>query len=169
MLNMSGPTRPEELLSDSRTHQQAKALQKLLARLMGPEFHRRQTHPIPDIELSPREVDVMVLLDSTDGGRLTMTDVASFLGAPLSTVSRLMDRMERKGVIRRLRSEEDRRVVVVEQAEKGLELQQAFNHHKLELATRMMEPLSNGEREILLELMAKLVRGLSRSKGEAAL
>lgn len=167
MLTMSSSTRPEQTLPDSRINEQAKALQKLLARLMGSEFHGRPAHPIPDIELSPREVDVMILLESTEGGRLTMTDVASFLGAPLSTVTRLMDRMERKGVIRRLRSEEDRRVVVVEQAEKGRELQEAFDHRKLELATRMMEPLSNGEREILLELMAKLVRGLSCGKAAA--
>jgi hypothetical protein len=39
-------------------------------------------------------------------------------------------------------------------------LRERFRGSQLELAERMLQPLSNGEREILIELLEKLIRRL---------
>jgi DNA-binding MarR family transcriptional regulator len=48
--------------------------------------------------------------------------------------------------------------VVVTGSDKGKRLHNAARQHQLTIAYRMLAPLSSGEREILLELMAKLIR-----------
>jgi DNA-binding MarR family transcriptional regulator len=94
---------------------------------------------------------------------MTMTDLAAVLGTPLSTTTRMVDRLETKNLIERLRSEQDRRIVVVRNSARGQMFYDTFQRHHFELARRMLEPLSFGEREILLELMEKLTHGLSGS------
>lgn len=113
-------------------------------------------HPLPDVELSPREIRVLFLLG--ERGEMIMTDLAAALPAPLSTVTRIIDRMETKELVQRARSTEDRRIVVVQQAPKGRLMHDRFLSSQLQVAERMLEPLSNGEREILLELLGKLSR-----------
>lgn len=68
-------------------------------------------HPLPDVELSPREIKVLLLLG--EKGEMIMTDLAAALQAPLSTVTRIMDRLESKQMAERFRSSEDRRIVIV--------------------------------------------------------
>ena len=141
--------------ADSRSANQARELQALLAELMKPPMEP----PAPglaDIELSPREISVLLLLG--DKGEMIMTDLASALEAPLSTVTRMMDRLERKAMIERFRSQEDRRIVLVREGDKGRMLRNAVRQSQLEKARHLLEPLTSGEREILLELMAKMVR-----------
>lgn len=146
---------------DTRTQQQARELQALLAQLMGPPLDP-QLASLPEIELSPREVNALILLG--DKGQMTMTDLASLLQSPLSTVTRIMDRLEAKGLAERYRSEEDRRVVMVESSQKGKTLHNAVRESQLAMAERMLQPLTAGEREILLELIAKLIGGLKATR-----
>jgi DNA-binding MarR family transcriptional regulator len=142
---------------DMRIKQQARQLQGLLARLMEPPKELQAT-PLVDIELSPREIGAVLLLG--DKGEMIMTDLSSALGAPLSTVTRIMDRLEQKSFISRSRSDRDRRIVVVRPGEKGKILHETVRHHQLLTAERMLYPLTGGEREILLELMGKLTKAL---------
>ena len=144
---------------DARTKRQAGELQALLARLLEPP-RDPLAHPLPDIELSPREITVLLLLG--DKGEMIMTDLAAALQAPLSTVTRIADRLERKALIERSRSEQDRRIVIVKEGEKGKALREAIRQIQFEKARRMIEPLSTGEREILLELLKKLLQGLDK-------
>lgn len=149
---MEKPTRAV----DTRIKHQARQLQGLMARLMEPS-KELQADPLVDIELSPREVSAVLLLG--DKGEMIMTDLASALGAPLSTVTRIVDRLEQKSFISRSRSDRDRRIVVVRPGERGKMLHETIRRHQLAMAERMLQPLTSGEREILLELMEKLSRG----------
>lgn len=88
-----------------------------------------------------------------------MTDLATALSAPLSTVTRIIDRLENKQMVERFRSLEDRRIVIVKESEKGKVLREHFRRSQLDIAARMLQPLSNGEREILIELLEKLTTG----------
>jgi DNA-binding MarR family transcriptional regulator len=148
-------------MADNRIKEQARTLQALLGRLLEPPIDP-DGHPLPDVELSPREIKVLLLLG--DRSEMIMTDLASALHAPLSTVTRIVDRLEKKRLVARFRSDQDRRIVIVKEAEKGRLLHNAIRSTQLAMSERMLHPLSNGEREILLELMAKLVRDLNPSK-----
>lgn len=125
-------------------------------------FKIPKDHALSDVELSHREVRVLFGLGP--GQERTMTELAEEMGAPLSTATRMVDRLEAKGLIERLRSKEDRRIVLVRASERGSQMYVAFQEHRAKIAKRMLEPLSVGEREIMLELMEKLSRGLGEAE-----
>ncbi|MBV8841433.1 MAG: MarR family transcriptional regulator [Bryobacterales bacterium] len=97
-------------------------------------------------------------------GRSTMSGLADELGVPLSTATHTIDRLVAKGLVVRTRSEQDRRVVQVGMSDFGKQLQENFKGKRLSMAHSWLEPLSPGEREIFLELMAKITE---RAKPEA--
>ena len=153
--------RAEKENNSAILNKQAKTLQTSLALLLEPPMGPGH-QPLPDVELSPREIKVLMLLG--ENGETIMTELAAGLPVPLSTLTRIVDRLERKQLIERFRSAEDRRIVIVREAAQGKLLRGIFRGSQLDLAARMLTPLSNGEREILLELLQKLTRGLEAGK-----
>jgi len=122
----------------------------LFRRLMLP----RKSDELPDMECSREEIRALILLGSAQ--RATMSGLAEDLGVPLSTATHTVDRLVAKGMVMRVRSEEDRRVVMVEMSSFGKKLQENFRVKRRAMARSWLEPLSPGEREIFLELMAKI-------------
>ena len=115
-------------------------------------------HPLPDLAVTPREIKVMILLG--DKGETTMTELAAAIDAPLSTVTRIADKLERKGLILRSRSDRDRRIVVVAASEKGQMLHNSMREQQLAVSHKMLELLGSDEREVFLELMARMADGI---------
>lgn len=113
-------------------------------------------------ECSREEMRTLFLLNAR--GQSMMSSLADQLGVPLSTASHTIDRLVAKGLVTRIRSEKDRRVVQVEMSDFGKKLQENFKSKRLSMARSWLEPLSPGEREIFLELMAKIT---DRAKPEA--
>lgn len=151
---MTGSPSPSDPM-DARLKEQAQELQALLSQLLEPPLDPL-TNRLADVEMSPREVKTVLLLGVH--GQMIMTDLAAALHAPLSTVTRIVDRLENKRMVERARSEEDRRVVVVRAGEKGRILHEIIQQSRMDMASRMLAPLTHGEREILLELIGKLIR-----------
>ena len=117
----------------------------------------RSSAPAPsDIELSAQDWRALPTLAYR--GRMTMTDLAEALGVPLSTATRLVERLIHKGLVSRSRIEDDRRVVRVELSGDGQKLLQVFMAKRLEMSRSMLSPLTQGEREIFIELMRKITR-----------
>jgi DNA-binding MarR family transcriptional regulator len=108
----------------------------------------------PSFECSREEIRALILLRSS--GRTMMTDFASELGVPLSTATHTIDRLVRKGLVMRVRSEQDRRVVQVEMSPAGLAFQNMLRSRHQAMARSWLAPLSHSERETFLDLMAKI-------------
>lgn len=85
-----------------------------------------------------------------------MSDLAAALGVPLSTATHTIDRLVEKELVVRSRSEQDRRVVQVEMSDRGKALQTTLRSKQQAMARSWLAPLSPGEREKFLELMAKI-------------
>ncbi len=144
--------------TDARIESLAKAFVARMAQIRDAAMGSHEP-PFPDdLELSPRAVRVLFLLG--DRGKMVMTELAAAVRVPLSTATRIVDRLIAKGLVERSRSEEDRRLVVIQPTEQGARLHAAARKHEAAIAYRMLEPLTAGEREILLELMGKLLAGL---------
>jgi DNA-binding MarR family transcriptional regulator len=116
----------------------------------------RSMTPGTDVELSPQDARALVTLH--DRGPVTMTDLSETMGMPLSTATRMVERLIQKGLAIRSRIEDDRRVVQVELSEEGNKLNRIFLEQRREIGRRMLAPLTHGEREILIELMTKITR-----------
>ena len=106
------------------------------------------------LDCSREEVRALILLGSN--GRMMMSDFAASLGVPLSTATHTVDRLVNKVLVVRNRRDEDRRVVEVEMSENGRKLQAAFHSKRQGVARSWLAALRPGEREIFLELMAKI-------------
>ncbi len=117
---------------------------------------KSHTPPANDVELSAQDWRALPTL--ADHGRMTMTDLSEALGVPLSTATRLVERLIQKGLVTRSRIEDDRRVVRVELSAEGKEMQKTFLGKRLEMSRSMLTPLTPGEREIFIELMRKITR-----------
>ena len=122
--------------------------QRLMMRSMAP--------PATEIELSPQDGRALVTLSGR--GPLTMTDFSEQLGVPLSTATRMVERLIEKGLAIRSRIEDDRRVVRVDLSEEGKKLNQKFLEHRRAISKAMLAPLTHGEREIFIELMSKITQ-----------
>ena len=64
-----------------------------------------------ELGLLPEEVDLLMRLDETPEGRLRMADVSHSLLLSKSGVTRLVDRLARRGLVERAACPSDRRVV----------------------------------------------------------
>jgi DNA-binding MarR family transcriptional regulator len=108
----------------------------------------------PEVELSHAEFRLVAALGHK--GSAIMSDLAGMLNVPLSTATHTVDKLVAKGLVERGRGDRDRRIVLVDLSEKGRRLHQSCLECQLAMGRTMLEALSPGEREIFLELMAKM-------------
>ena len=85
-----------------------------------------------------------------------MSSVAKTLGVTMGTLTISVNSLVKKGYVERIRSEEDRRVVLVLLTEKG---KGAYRHHQKfheDMISAVLEDLSEQEREVLEKSLSKL-------------
>ncbi|NLW10548.1 MAG: MarR family transcriptional regulator [Clostridiaceae bacterium] len=86
----------------------------------------------------------------------TMSETAAALGVTTGTLTVAVDRLVRKGYVKRHRDEHDRRVVRVQLTRQG---KLAYRmHHKFHtlLVDRLVEPLDGAQRELFLNTLQSI-------------
>lgn len=94
-------------------------------------------------------------------GSCRMGDVAEHLGVVQSAITSLVDRLEGEGVVRRVRSQEDRRVWLVELTDHGRALYASHESVYQALAARMLAPLDEAEQDTLISLMERIAAAVA--------
>jgi DNA-binding MarR family transcriptional regulator len=89
--------------------------------------------------------------------RARMTELAAFLGLDKSTMSGLIDRAERRGLLARGRNPEDGRVVDVFMTPAGLELGERIRDEIRRALAPATDRLDAGRRDQLIELLEPLI------------
>ncbi len=92
----------------------------------------------------------------------TMNELGGFLNLDKSSVSGLVDRAERRGLVRRTASSRDRRAVHVSITDAGRELTEVVSAKFNRRMAAITEPLTNTERARLATLASRLLRNDSR-------
>jgi DNA-binding MarR family transcriptional regulator len=110
----------------------------------------------------------LLLLQLWDRDQCSQTDLVERLGLDPSTVTKMLQRLERDGWVRRELSPSDGRVMVVTLTATGRDLQDAVTKLWSELERETVKTLSPGERNELLRLLSKVERGLRSSRDEPA-
>ena len=90
--------------------------------------------------------------------RISLSELSAQIRARNSTVTGIIDRMEREGLVARKRSEADRRVVNIELTDKGRSLAQEIRVEPVQIFRRVLEELPARERTDLLRILTKLAR-----------
>ncbi len=94
-----------------------------------------------------------------------MTTVAKLLSVTTGTLTISMNSLVKKGYVQRVRSEEDRRGVLVSLTEKG---KSAFAHHKRfhdEMIRQVLKGLDGEEQEVLRKALLNLMDFFEKMKG----
>jgi len=72
---------------------------------------------LSDFEITPPQFEALLIL--IDEGELTTSELSGKMYLACSTVTDLLDRMERNGLVQRIKDEKDRRIVRLKVMEKG--------------------------------------------------
>jgi DNA-binding MarR family transcriptional regulator len=102
----------------------------------------------------------LLLLQLSNGDCRSQADLVDALGLDHSTVTKMLQRLERTGVVERRQSEEDRRVVLVSLTETGRAARRAVEELWQALEDSTVRTLTERQRTQLLDLLRKVEDGL---------
>jgi DNA-binding MarR family transcriptional regulator len=109
---------------------------------------------VEEMQLTPVQVHALMWLGRD--GPLTMGELARRLGSSERAVTGIVDRLERAVLVRRVRSESDRRVVRVELARKGATTYRALTGRILERVASFLALLEPDDCAALLGILERL-------------
>lgn len=107
--------------------------------------------------VNPTQLAILTVLDGRAGG-LTVKDVAAHLGISQPTATDSLNALEKKSLVERRASAEDRRAVRVHLTTDGASMLQS--HQSNSLAERAVASLKSGQDEKLLLLLITMIREL---------
>jgi DNA-binding MarR family transcriptional regulator len=107
-------------------------------------------------DLTGPQLTVVKLLEQI--GDLSLSSLSEKIRAQNSTVTGIIDRMEREGLVTRERSKEDRRVVYIRLTEKGRGLARGIPVEPMEIFRSALETLSAQEMRDLMRIMTKVAK-----------
>jgi len=136
----------------------------MLPDLLGYQLRRAQiavfqnfAQAMADFDITPGRFGVLEVIAANSG--LSQSELGAILGLDRSTVVAVIDRLEKDGLVRRLRSPNDRRSHALRLSDKGAVtlavLEQRVAAHERDIAGA----LSAAERKTLLDLLARVARG----------
>lgn len=116
--------------------------------------------------IGPAQVHALMWL-RTDGP-LPMGRVANRCGVTDKTVTGIVDRLERDGLVLRERSESDRRVVQVALSDKGRKLAEQIRQNLIHRFSLMLEFLDEKDRRDLFRILNHFVERLGALEARSA-
>src|SRR6185503_7488145 len=102
-------------------------------------------------QVSMGQLHVLWLLQHQ--GAMPMSRLADLLGVSLSNATGIIDRMDEKGLIERVRVPDDRRLVLVQPAEAGVQALSQTESTKREAMRAVVRRLSPRERPVVLQAL----------------
>ena len=108
----------------------------------------------PYANLHANDVGLLVVL--AQPGEWGVRQIADALGAPITTISSALDRLEKRGLLTRRHGTEDRRVVRIELTMAGHRLAVKIRDHQVEVCRALLERLLPDDREELIRLVGEL-------------
>ncbi len=107
-------------------------------------------------DLTGPQLTVVKLLEQF--GDISLSELSEKIRAQNSTVTGIIDRMEREGLVTRERSKEDRRVVYIRLTAKGRDLAGEIPVEPMEIFKGALESLSAQEVRDLMRILTKVAR-----------
>lgn len=108
------------------------------------------------VDLTGPQLTVLKMLEGL--GDLSLSELSERIRAQNSTVTGIIDRMERESLVVRMRSTEDRRVVKIKLTDKGSKIARAIAVEPMEIFRGALDGLSAGETRELLKILTKVAR-----------
>jgi DNA-binding MarR family transcriptional regulator len=111
--------------------------------------------------ITATQLNVLKLLEEI--GDLSLSELGRRIAAQNSTVTGIVDRMERDGLVTRERSAEDRRVWRIRPTARGREIAGSIAVAPWDLLRKALRALQRREQDQLVTLLRKVAEGVKRS------
>lgn len=121
-----------------------------------------------NIELSISRFELLALMLSEKYQTVTMSNLAQGMAVPMSTATGIVDRLVKKGLLTRGRSEEDRRVVTVSLTDNGKALVEDLKKHFHDFINKVRSLLSEEEFKTGMQLVRKVILGFQKSEPDSS-
>ncbi|MBL9020790.1 MAG: MarR family transcriptional regulator [Myxococcales bacterium] len=118
------------------------------------ESRRLTKQAARELGLTGPQLTVIKLLETF--GDLSLSSLSERIRAQNSTVTGIIDRMEREGLVSRERSTSDRRVVYIRLTPKGSELAKSIAVEPMEIMRGVLGALNREDSRDLLRILGKL-------------
>ncbi|SEB78792.1 MarR family transcriptional regulator [Paenibacillus sp. GP183] len=142
--NSSNEPRKQEIIQE---------IQGLIERIAF-KFKQRMNHPQSDYQLAGGQIFVIMMLNKM--GSCNASDIANKLGVTSGAVTGLTDKLVNLGLMNRIRSEEDRRVVHFSLTEKGMELSKQIFQERMNKMMNVFSELKEEDLEKMMDVFTKL-------------
>ena len=109
--------------------------------------------------ITVRELDLIRYTD--EKGKAKMSEIADYMDVPMSTATGIVDKLVAKKYLQRRHSEEDRRIVNIELADRGRDTAFIFKSMRQEIAERILTLLNEKEIKVFIALLEKITDGLN--------
>jgi len=113
------------------------------------------------IELNPAQGRIMFVLWRNDG--ISITELARQTSLGKSTLTSMLDRLERLGYVRRVPSLQDRRVLLIERTEKDRAFQDLYLQVSQEMVALFYDGFSATEIEAFERFLVRILDNLTGS------
>jgi DNA-binding MarR family transcriptional regulator len=140
---------------DTATYQPREAIPGLIARVRMAFLDELEARLAP---LDLKAADYLVLVTLAAGNVDTASSVCSVLAHDPGAMTRKIDALEKRGLVRRVRSDEDRRAIKLELTPEGRKLYPKALAVGVDLANEYLEGFSKSEVKALEGLLKKILQ-----------
>jgi DNA-binding MarR family transcriptional regulator len=139
-------------------HQQklARRFMDVMDTLIERNMRIPQEHVSAMLDLTPPEMRSLIWLSRR--GMSAMTDFSEGIDVPLSTATRIVNRLVKKGIVVRRRSDHDRRIVEIDLSPEAHKHRLEYMEKRQAAISAVLETLARQERETVLSLLEKGLR-----------
>lgn len=117
-----------------------------------------------NILLNCTKNEMFVLMLMYRNSEVNMSQIADYLGVPLNTATGIVTRMENKGMVTRIRSQEDKRVVLLVLTEAGKGQVKSMVESELFYGQKVLAALTPEEVTLLAKVFDKVIHILQEEK-----
>lgn len=122
------------------------------------EVHRKLFAKITEgIDIPVTNTQIYMLFYIRAQGECVVTDIANYLGVTLGAVTSIVDRLHDFGLVNRVRSEADRRMVIIKLSERGEELLRSIDVKRKEVVDFYLKDISREEIIYFSNTMEKII------------
>ncbi len=127
-------------------------LRKLLKQVGPHEVDPRGAHRHKIRGYTPEQFVIINILNSFGHG-VTVSEITGEIDIPHANVTRTLDRLEKKGLVRRRRGDDDKRQMIVQLTLEGNKAARILAEVKRDLDQALWGNYSDGEKQTLLDLL----------------
>jgi DNA-binding MarR family transcriptional regulator len=113
-------------------------------------------------QLTLPHIRLLIIVKNSDSSKAT--DIASYFGVTLSAVTGMLDRVEEFGLLERVRSAKDRRIVEVRLTDKGMGVYEKIKQNLINLFNSCFQGISKEEIDIYFRVNDKIISRILSDK-----